>query len=193
MVQQDERALLLLGLLSTHPQHGYQMNEFIEKNLGRVSLMKKATAYAMLSRMENAGLVEASEGREGNRPTRRVYSITDDGLKEMMDMLEAILGDPEYQPPFGDIAVMFIDILESDRAAELIRKRLDWMDEEIRFMESAPSHEAHKQSIDLGISRRLALMKADRDWFAELLVKLQSGELVTTTLAGSRREVTNAI
>jgi hypothetical protein len=32
----DERILLLLGLLTTQSQHGYQINEFIEHNLGRV-------------------------------------------------------------------------------------------------------------------------------------------------------------
>lgn len=182
MVQSDERALLLLGLLTMHPQHGYQINEFIEQNLGRVSLMKKATAYAMLSRMEKAGLVEAEEDREGNRPTRRVYSITPAGLEEMLRMLERVLGEPDYVPPFGDIAVMLIDALEPPRAIELIRKRIAWMDDEIATMKAAPPHDAHQQSIDLGISRRIALMQADRDWFADVLVKLERGELVPTTL-----------
>ena len=33
----DERHLLLLGLLLNQSQHGYSINEFIEKNLGHVS------------------------------------------------------------------------------------------------------------------------------------------------------------
>ena len=56
-------SVLLLGLLTTQSQHGYQINEFIEHNLGRVSLMKKATAYALLTRMEAAGLVQAEAAR----------------------------------------------------------------------------------------------------------------------------------
>lgn len=176
---QDERALLLLGLLSSHPQHGYQINEFIEQNLGRVSQMKKATAYAMLARLESAGLVAAEEDREGNRPTRRVYSITEPGLQELASLLERILAQPEYEPPAGDIAVMLIDTLDNDIAIDLLQRRLSAIDTELVAMESAPPHEGHQQSIDLALSRRIALLRADRFWFADVLERLQNGTLVT--------------
>lgn len=43
------RSLILLGLLMGQSQHGYQINEFIEKNLSVVTDMKKSTAYATLA------------------------------------------------------------------------------------------------------------------------------------------------
>ena len=53
----DERTLLLLGMLRIESQHGYQLNEFIEHNLARVTDMKKPTAYALLDRLEQSGAI----------------------------------------------------------------------------------------------------------------------------------------
>lgn len=173
----DERVLLLLGLLSTQSQHGYQMNEFIEHNLGRVTLMKKATAYALLTRMEDAGLVEAEDAREGNRPTRRVYSITPDGTALMRDMLVAVLQEPSESLPPGDIAVMYIAALDTDTAISALEQRVATMDEQVAELESAPRH-PNVVGVDLAIERRLTLMRADRDWFRGVIERLRSGAVV---------------
>ncbi|KHF35170.1 Transcriptional regulator PadR-like family protein [Paenibacillus sp. P1XP2] len=60
----DERELLVLGLLMTQSQHGYQINDFIERNLGQVSDMKKATAYAILKRLDKQGCVNVTVEQE---------------------------------------------------------------------------------------------------------------------------------
>lgn len=173
----DERVLLLLGLLSTQSQHGYQMNEFIEHNLGRVTLMKKATAYALLTRMEAAGLVGAEDAREGNRPTRRVYSITPEGTALMREMLVAVLQEPSQSLPPGDIAVMYIAALDTDAAIEALERRVAAMDEHVTELESTPLHPT-VVGVDLAIERRLTLMRADLDWFRGVIDRLRGGEVV---------------
>jgi DNA-binding PadR family transcriptional regulator len=75
----DERALLLLGVLMTQSQHGYQINDFIENRLCRIADMKKATAYAQLDRLHGGGMVDIEIEQVGNRPPRKVYTITDAG------------------------------------------------------------------------------------------------------------------
>lgn len=172
----DERILLLLGLLSTQSQHGYQINEFIEHNLGRVTLMKKATAYALLTRMEAAGLVEAEDEREGNRPTRRVYSVTPDGAALMDEMLVTVLEEPNAGLPPGDIAIMYIASLDPARAAEALERRISSMDEHIAELEGTPKH-PNVIGVDLAIERRLTLLRADREWFHNLVARLRTGSL----------------
>ena len=172
----DERILLLLGLLSTQSQHGYQINEFIEHNLGRVTLMKKATAYALLTRMEAAGLVAAEDEREGNRPTRRVYSITAEGTALMHDMLVAVLEEPSGGLPPGDIAIMYIASLDSARAVEALARRIASLDEHIAELEATPRH-PNVIGVDLAIERRLVLLRADREWFRDLVNRLRTGSL----------------
>src|SRR5690606_35505164 len=87
----DERHLLLLGVLMAQSQHAYRINDFIETNLGRVSNMKRATAYALLERLEKRGLVRMEVQTVGNHPPRKVYSITEAGKQAFLDLLQALL------------------------------------------------------------------------------------------------------
>ena len=75
----EQRSLILLGLLMGQSQHGYQINEFIERNLSTVTDMKKPTAYATLDKLSQNGYIDIQLEQEGNRPTRKVYSINDSG------------------------------------------------------------------------------------------------------------------
>jgi DNA-binding PadR family transcriptional regulator len=170
-----------LGLLTSQSQHGYQINEFIEHNLGRVSLMRKATAYALLARMETAGLVEAEAAREGNRPARRVYSITPAGAALMREMVIEILRRPAEGLPPGDIALMYIASLEPDAAVEALGERIAGMNDELAELEATPTH-PNVIGVDLAIDRRMMLLRADRDWFMHLSDRLRSGELVADSL-----------
>jgi len=73
----DERALLLLGVLMTQSQHGYQINDFIENALCRVADMKKGppTPVAM---PPHGGMVDIASSRSAIAPGK-VYTITDAG------------------------------------------------------------------------------------------------------------------
>ena len=104
-------------------QHGYSINEFIEKNLGRVSGMKRATAYALLERLEQKGLVEMEAEAAGNYPPRKVYSITPAGRTAFFELLQKLLVDAVAEASAADIALMFIDWLEPAEAAAFLRER----------------------------------------------------------------------
>lgn len=165
MDERDERVLLLLGLLATQEQHTYRLNEFIERNLSRLSRMRKATAYALLERMERAGLVTSSTQETGNRPARRLYAETASGRQRFITMLHTILREPEIVTPPGDIALMFIDHLDRAEALAAIEQRIAALQGEIEQMEAMPPHDVGI-GVDLAIARRLALLRADRDWFS---------------------------
>jgi DNA-binding PadR family transcriptional regulator len=168
----DERILLLLGLLTAQSQHGYQINEFIEHNLARVSGMRKATAYSLLARLAEAGLVESTEEQAGNRPVRHKYSLLPPGRDLFRQMLVAILGHHESVEPTGDIALMFIDHLGRDEALRTLRQRMAQLDEQIATLEATPVHGAGI-GVDLSIGRRLAMLKADRAWFDGALAQIE--------------------
>ncbi len=66
----DERALLLLGVLMTQSQHGYQINDFIENALCRVADMKKGP-LRQLDRLHTAAW---STSRRAGRQSPRARS-----------------------------------------------------------------------------------------------------------------------
>jgi DNA-binding PadR family transcriptional regulator len=72
----DENELLILGLLCEQSQHGYQINEFIEQNLSRLTTMKRPTAYATLDRLHRQGFVSVRTEQPSKRAPRKVYAIS---------------------------------------------------------------------------------------------------------------------
>lgn len=182
----DERHLLLLGLLMAQSQHGYSINEFIEKNLGRVSPMKRATAYALLERLERRGLVEMDTETVGNYPPRKVYSITPAGRAAFLDLLETLLLDAEQPSTAADIALMFVDWLDRDRVVGLLRERARRLAELAAELQAMPSHK-DAPGVDYAVERRIALLQAEEHWLLELagrLVQSPSGAGSGTTSSG---------
>lgn len=169
----DERELLLLGLLMTQSQHGYQLNEFIERSLGAVTEMKKATAYAILDRLSQDGYVTVHTEQVGNRPPRKVYSITPAGEQRFHELLRMNLAaaDPMSFP--GDIGLMFIDHLERDEAVALLGQRRQALEARIATYEAAPAH-PFGVGVDLALEHILIHLRADRDWLDEVIARLQS-------------------
>lgn len=168
----DERTLLLLGILKVQSQHGYQINEFIEHNLGRVTGMKKPTAYALLERLSQEGYVTMHMEQGSNGPPRKVYAITTAGEGLFLTLLRASLAEPDHIAPLGDIALMFLDHVSRAEGIQLLRQRLAKLDVEIARYEQAPPHE-HGVGVDLALERDLCLLQTDRAWLTETLRRLQ--------------------
>jgi DNA-binding PadR family transcriptional regulator len=72
----------ILGLLAQKPRHGYELRAVFEAVVGGNANwdVKPAQIYTTLDRLEDAGLVKlASDLGEGEEPSRRVYSLTQQG------------------------------------------------------------------------------------------------------------------
>lgn len=168
----DERHLLLLGLLMAQSRHGYSINEFIEKNLGRVSGMKRATAYALLERLEQQGMVRMETETAGSYPPRKVYSITPAGRQAFFELLERLLVDTGQRPSAAEIALMFVDWLERDRVRALLRERADRLRAKADELRAMPSHKSVR-GVDYALQRKIALLKAEEEWIRGLLASFE--------------------
>ncbi len=169
----DERHLLLLGVLMAQSQHAYRINEFIETNLGQVSNMKRATAYALLERLEKRGLVRMDVQIVGNHPPRKVYSITEAGKETFIDLLQKMLLRVEETSSAVDIALMFIDYLPAEETIALLQKRVDEVGRLIRRLQSTPVH-ASAPGVDYAVQRRTKILQAELTWLEETLDTLKA-------------------
>ncbi|HEY7849392.1 MAG TPA: PadR family transcriptional regulator [Ktedonobacterales bacterium] len=171
----DERTLLLLGMLRIESQHGYQLNEFIEHNLGRVTHMKKPTAYALLDRLEQSGAITSRLEQEGNRPPRKVYAITEQGEQLFLRLLSETLAAAEPYVIAGDVGLMFLDALPLAEALVLLERRLQSVREQIAEIEKVPVHKLGI-GIDLAIEHQAILLRADEAWLARLIERLAASQ-----------------
>lgn len=168
----DDRALLLLGVLMGQDQHGYQINEFIERALCQVTTMKKPTAYALLDRLSAKGYISVHREQAGNRPPRKVYSITADGRTLFLELLRENLSSASVTTDEGDVGLMMLDYLDRESAIESLRLRLAKLDALLTAEPAIPPHGGNL-SIDLAIDHLQAIRRADRAWLLATIDRLE--------------------
>src|SRR2546423_4127148 len=97
-------ALAVLSLLLERPMHPYEMKVLMqERGHDRVIKIKGASVYDAVERLHRLGFIEPLEtSREGRRPERTVYSLTEAGREELLEWLRELISRPvaEY-PQFG--------------------------------------------------------------------------------------------
>ena len=118
-----DKRLLLLGILSAHSLHGYELNEMLKSPTMAIRI-GKANAYQLLAKLEREGLVEGREERIDRRPLRTIYTITEAGQAEFSRLLQERLA--KFQPleyPDG-ISLNFLNVLSPNIAVPLLEQRI---------------------------------------------------------------------
>lgn len=82
--------LALLGLLRARPSHAYELHLALQRtaSLGLVWRLKQGNLYALLTKLEAAGLVESTLEPHGTRPPRKVLRLTPEGAEAFRRWLE---------------------------------------------------------------------------------------------------------
>jgi DNA-binding PadR family transcriptional regulator len=171
-----ERELLLLGLVRQSGMHGYKIIEFIENDLAMSSNLKKPTAYFLLDKMAQNGWISSVEEREGNRPPRRIYQITDEGEAEFQKLLRAFLAQYEPVKFSGDIALAFADGLPQSELLELLQQRRNALQKIVEATRLTPAHPGFVQFV---IDHRRIHLESELVWMDELLDRI-----LTTSIKG---------
>jgi len=166
----DEK-LLLLGMLRQQQMHGYQLFEFIERDMSTCIDLKKPTAYYLLNRMAQDGWVEEHQEQEGNRPPRKVYRLSSQGEAAFQRLLRENLS--AYLPTTfaGDIGLAFMDALEPAEALSLLGQRHAAISTELTAAEAAPQH---KGSLQWMIEHQVYHLRAELAWLESRLERLQT-------------------
>ncbi|TCL55248.1 DNA-binding PadR family transcriptional regulator [Kineothrix alysoides] len=117
--------LYILGLLLRFgPQHGYQIKKLMEEQLEDFTQIKLPTVYYHLEKMEAAKLLTATRDKQGARPEKTVYQVSDTGVDKFRELLVQTL-QIEYRPTFDiDGTFYFSDSLGSDALLNSLSKHI---------------------------------------------------------------------
>ncbi|MCB9453179.1 MAG: helix-turn-helix transcriptional regulator [Anaerolineaceae bacterium] len=164
-----ERELLLLGLLRHNHMHGYELHEFINRDLASCTDLKKPTAYYLLDKMAAKGWITQTEEQEGSRPPRRVYQLTAEGEAAFQRLLRENLVAYHQARFAGDIGLAFVDALEPEEARTLLQRRRDTLAGELAATRHIPLHHG---TLQLVIEHQIRHLKAELEWLDEVLGRL---------------------
>jgi DNA-binding PadR family transcriptional regulator len=89
-------ALAVMALLYERPMHPYEMVTLMRERGKHESVrLRYSSLYSVVSALEREGLILPKETvREGKRPERTIYEITDTGREEFLTWLRELLREP---------------------------------------------------------------------------------------------------
>src|SRR4030066_426835 len=82
--------LLILRILHEKPSHGYQIMEELERITSEKYIPEPGASYTILRRMEERSLVTSEWKKKDAGADRRVYTITETGVKVLKEGLEMV-------------------------------------------------------------------------------------------------------
>lgn len=172
-------ALAVLSALTQRPMHPYEIATAL-RNWGKDQDMqiKWGSFYTVIRNMEKHRMIVAVESvREGRRPERTVYRITDCGRAELVDWARELVSTPIPEHPRFRAGLSVLAVLHPDEAERLLRQRLESLDENLTAARDAlVAHGRRVPRLFLIESEYdLAIQEAEAAWVRSLLAELTSG------------------
>jgi DNA-binding PadR family transcriptional regulator len=177
--------ITVLGLLAAAPLHPYEMaRRMHEWHIERFTGSRRSALYHAVGRLRRAGLIEELErGREGARPERTTYAITDAGREALFAQLREMVATPEQELPRLAAGLTFLPRLEPDDAAAQLERRAAGLREEVVALTTArdgvPPDLPRAYFIELEYA--LAIRRAELDWVEGVVADVRDGRLTWTT------------
>jgi DNA-binding PadR family transcriptional regulator len=179
-------ALAVLSCLSERPMHPYEISTTLRTRGKEHSIkLNYGSLYSVVESLQKHGLVVAKETvREGRRPERTVYEITEAGLGEMEDWLAELLSTPVRDFTSLEAGLSLMAVLPPDEVARLLTERSERLRIELRSLDATLAAVADMGLPDVFAVEshfRRAMMAAELDFVAGLADEIRQGKLGGTS------------
>ncbi len=175
-------ALAILNLLHERSMHPYEMQLLMrERGHDQVIKLKPGSLYSTMERLVKAGFIEVEEtSREGRRPERTTYSITDSGKDELTLWMRDLVGTPQPDYPIFGSALAFLAAIPPLEVSGLLRIRAMRLEATLAASESMlASMTTMKLPRIFGIELEyaMAMQRAELAWVVLTIDEIESGRL----------------
>jgi DNA-binding PadR family transcriptional regulator len=175
-------ALSVLELLDERPMHPYELastmrerhhDEFIRLNFG--------TLYHTVEMLERNGLVVSVEReKEGRRPERTIYQLTEPGRQLLVKVVSEIVARPTREYASFAAGLMFMHHLEAQKAAQLLGERVIALgattEKLTRIMSELRASGVTRLAL-IELEHKIAMLEAERLWVRKLEREITDGKL----------------
>lgn len=175
-------ALAVLACLTERPMHPYEMAATMRTRGQDASIrLNYGSLYGVVETLLKRGLIEEQEVvREGRRPERTVYRITDDGLTEVDDWLGELLGNSAKEFPQFEAGLSLMGVLPPERVVDLLDQRVGKLQERLSELDAivaAASGNGVPRLFLTEMDYERALVEADCAFTEQLARDIESGQL----------------
>jgi DNA-binding PadR family transcriptional regulator len=175
-------ALSILELLNERPMHPYELaatmrarhhDEFIRLNFGSL--------YHTVETLERDGwIVPAEREKEGRRPERTIYRLTEAGRNVLLRVVGDILAEPRREYPHFAAGLMFMHHLDSKVAVEGLERRSQALHATITKLSQILDElhaSGHTRLTVIELEHKIAMLQAERAWANKIAREIADGRL----------------
>jgi DNA-binding PadR family transcriptional regulator len=175
-------ALAVLALLWERGMHPYEMASTLRdrRKEGSVKL-NYGSLYTVVESLERHGFIVAVESRrEGRRPERTVYGLTEHGSHELHEWLRDLIGVPVNDYPQFEAGMSLVGVLAPDEVSVLLEQRRTLLDQEIANLRDITVALRARGLPPLAVIEweyRLAMLEAEHTWVGKVTSAMRDNTL----------------
>ncbi|MFI0089282.1 PadR family transcriptional regulator [Streptomyces bobili] len=174
-------ALAVMTTLWQKPMHPYEIAQTL-RSQGKDASTKTnyGSLYTVVQNLEKHGFVEVTGvERQGNRPERTVYGLTDAGREEMAEWLSDLIAIPAKEYPIFESALSLMAALPPDEVARLLEMRLTSLEVQVASGRGALEklYETLPRLFLVEVEYQLHMVEAQAQWVRGFLGEIRQGSL----------------
>jgi len=165
-----EKILFLLGLIRNADMYGYHLIDLAESHFNLIVSITKPTVYRLLDKMTADGWITYREEQVGNRPPRKIYSITPAGEEMFRVLLRRSLAEyhpTEYASP---VNLAFLPALPAEEVLSLLEGRREQLQVLLRKLNEG---EKHQHGFHLVFKHQRRYFEAELSLTEEVIAHMQ--------------------
>jgi DNA-binding PadR family transcriptional regulator len=172
--------LMALGVLSVvafKPMHPYEMAGTLRGwGKDRDLQIKWGSLYTVVRNLARHGLIaEVESVRDGSRPERTVYRITDAGRAELVDWTRELLSAAEPELPRFRAGLSIMSVLPPGDVVVLLEQHAGAVQEQIEVLRRQLAAETVPRLFLVEIEYDLAMLTAEAAWTRSLAAEIAGG------------------
>jgi DNA-binding PadR family transcriptional regulator len=171
-------ALAVLATVVQRPMHRYEMASVMRaRGKDRDMDIKWGSLYTVVANLEKNGFLEAIDvTRQGARPERTVYQITDAGRAELVAWTRDLIAEPQAEHTRFVAGLSVMAVLDPRDVVDLLRRRLQRLTESIDTLQAEVQEAADVPRLFLIEDEyRIAMTRAEAEWTRSLINELSAG------------------
>jgi PadR family transcriptional regulator AphA len=153
----------ILGFLTYRPFSGYGLKKFFDESVRHFWSAPQSQIYRTLGRMAEDGWVRMAVVEQEDRPDRKVYHITDEGLAELLQWLTTPLDLPAIRHKWL-VQVFFAHHLSDEEIVTLFEERAEKLRQKLELFRTGVQVVIERRFVEMGSERSRRLWQFTLDY-----------------------------
>ncbi len=165
----------VLALLRERPMHGYEMFQtLVQRRADCIVKVRPGSLYHVVDRLAEEKLIRrAATARDGKRPERAIYEITDAGTESLAERVRQLIATPVQEFPQFIVALAEVDTLGSDAAASAVDDRVGALEARAAEIMALRDGGVTPGGYLVALGYLLRTMQAELSWLREFVDSLR--------------------